>query len=65
MGVRMPLDFSFLPDWRILWLLASPKYNQLDLPDRKSGSPEGPCPIPRFCYRSQLGAPELPQPGEF
>jgi hypothetical protein len=46
-------------------LLASPKYNQLDLPDRtRAGSPEGPCPIPSFCHRSQLGAPELLELGK-
>jgi hypothetical protein len=56
----MRLDLSFLPDWRILWLLASPKYNQVDLPDRISPvALRDLCPIPWICYRSQLGAPEL------
>jgi hypothetical protein len=65
MRLRMRLDVSFLPDWPNLWLLASPKYNQLDLPDRtRAGSPEGPCPIPSFCHRSQLGAPELLELGK-
>jgi hypothetical protein len=47
-------------------LLASPKYNQMDLPDRMIAvALRAQCPIPWFCYRSRLGAPELPQPGEF
>jgi hypothetical protein len=65
MRFRMLLNRSFLPDWRTLWLLASPKYNQMDLPDRISAvALRAQCPIPWFRYRSQLSAPELPQPGE-